>query len=125
MASGADTSARMISLAFNIAVMGMVLVQGIESFLRSVEKDPTTIPLHALAQSVASGRLSGLGADATFPGKTLSAALASGFGWVMTYGAVGAFFTAAASALVFAPPKASSAAPQPHRAPKAPGTPDP
>ena len=34
MASGIDTSARFISLALNIAVMGFILVEGIASFLR-------------------------------------------------------------------------------------------
>ena len=71
MASGADTSARMISLVFNIAVMGFVLVQGTMVHLRDTL------------------------------GVAESAALVSGFGWVMVYGAISVFLLAAVSFFIF------------------------
>lgn len=111
MASGADTSARMISLAFNIAVMGFVLVQGIMAHLRGALAAMDTAELRHIAEKIAAGDVTVLQKDAgvlvhvTAPQDTLNAALTSGFGWVMVYGASSVFLLAAISFFVFAPGK--------------------
>ena len=109
MASGADTSARMISLAFNIAVMGFVLVQGIMAYLRDRLGVSAGLELRYLAEKIASGdvsvaaQYSGLLAHLVHPLESLNAALIAGFAGVMSYGAAAAFILAALSYLVFAP----------------------
>lgn len=116
MASGADTSARMISLAFNIAVMGFILVEGIMAYLRNTLNVPRTVGLRLLAEKIAAGDVTVLENHAdTFklvaaPFEAISAALASGFGWVMIYAAASVFILALSSYLVFSPHKAA-----PHR----------
>ena len=113
MASGADTSARMISLAFNIAMMGFVLVQGVMANLRNVLQIPETAELRQLAEKIATGDMSAaqqssaLLADITAPQETINAALVEGFGWVMMYGAISVFVLALLSFCVFAPSKAT------------------
>ncbi|KVN32287.1 MFS transporter [Burkholderia pyrrocinia] len=119
MASGIDMSARMISLALNIAVMGFVLVAGIVSSLKAGEVGVSggagDAALRALAQEVAAGRTDGLHAFAPElaradpTGAALHAALVHGFGWVMTYGALGVAVLATASALAFAPARRGAA----------------
>ncbi|GHC53259.1 MFS transporter [Alcaligenes pakistanensis] len=107
MASGADTSARMISLAFNIAVMGFVLVQGIISSLRNGLGISADTELRYLAEKIASGDVSvvsqngALLANAVDPLEAVHTALIAGFGWVMVYGAVAAFALAVFSFAVF------------------------
>lgn len=116
MASGADTSARMISLAFNIAVMGFVLVQGIMSDLRARLGIAVDGELRHLAEKVASGDInilsqsSALLANAADPVEAVHAALIAGFGWVMVYGALTAFALAALSHLVFGSARMSAQA---------------
>ncbi|QTC00389.1 MFS transporter [Alcaligenes sp. SORT26] len=111
MASGADTSARMISLAFNIAVMGFVLVQGIMSDLRSRLGLSADSELRYLAEKVASGDVSAVSqssvllVQAADPVEAAHTALIAGFGWVMVYGALAAFTLAALSFMVFGPAK--------------------
>lgn len=100
MASGIDISARMISLAINIALMGFILVQGTLSSLRSqlpgvVDEEQ----LRSLAQSISAGNLSAAGQGA---------ALAHGFGWVMVYGAIAAWVLMAVSGWIFWQGKRSS-----------------
>lgn len=93
MASGIDISARMISLALNIALMGFILVEGTLSALRS--QMPGVVDdeqLRALAQSISAGNLSAAGQGA---------ALAHGFGWVMVYGAIAAWVLMAVSGWIF------------------------
>lgn len=109
MASGADTSARMISLAFNIAVMGLVLVEGIMACLGDVHGAARGAALRRYAEVIASGNVSvrnggaDLLAHVASPADAVHAALVSGFGWVMVYGAASAFVLAIASYLVFSP----------------------
>ena len=115
MASGIDLSARLISLAINIAVMGFVLVAGISSHLRDAfagTMDEERI--HALAEQVASGahvssgqRLTTLaGVDASV--ETIHSALVHGFGWVMLYGGVCIWLLAAASFVIFGAKRAAA-----------------
>ena len=60
MASGADTSARMISLAFNIAVMGFVLVEGVTAYLRNALGITEGAELRQLAEKIAAGDTAGI-----------------------------------------------------------------
>jgi hypothetical protein len=105
MASGIDTSARFISLAVNIAVMGFILLEGIFSFLR--EKLPLatdTTQLRSLAESLTAGASQAVeqGSNAlTVPTEMVKQALAHGFGWVMLYGGISVWLLALASLMVF------------------------
>ena len=108
MASGIDISARLISLAINIAVMGLILLEAIQwslpgSFAAAFNNEQ----LRALASTVATGNLGSL--QQAYPvlsiqdpsGTAVHAALVKGFGWVMLYGGVGAWILAAISFLIF------------------------
>jgi len=92
MASGIDMSARLISLAINIAVMGFLLQLGTISFLKKALFDiKGNIPINLLAEKITSGNISNLGQN--FPGINLSKvvineALHSGFNYVMLYGTI-------------------------------------
>lgn len=107
MASGADTSARMISLAFNIAVMGFILVEGIMAYLRNTLAVPDSAGLRLFAEKIAAGDMTLLEKGAAMlphvdaPGKAINAALVSGFGAVMLYGAASVFLLALSSYFVF------------------------
>ncbi|PKF50496.1 MFS transporter [Enterovibrio nigricans] len=88
MASGMDFSARMISLAVNIAIMGYVLTKSVEIALSDVIKE--SVPLFELSRIVneisAGNLLSG-----EYYGITSTAAhsaLISGFSWVVLYAAI-------------------------------------
>lgn len=116
MASGADTSARMVSLALNIAIMGLVLVEGIMIYLRDVLGVSNSVGLRLFAEKIAAGDLKvaethpGLLAQAEAPQALAQAALVAGFGWVMVYGAVSVFLLAASSWWVFSPGKTAQCA---------------
>lgn len=111
MASGIDISARLVSLAINIAVMGFVLVAGIAHHLRSALPGRLSeADLQALAERVASGGgMQSLGrsypvlAQADPSGSILHAALVEGFSWLMLYGGLGVWVLSAISFLIFAP----------------------
>lgn len=104
MASGIDMSARLITLAVNIALMGFLLLEGILSYLRSTMN--AGIEWHAVAAKIAAGNLLPGAADVS--GEIAHAALVHGFGWVMLYGGLGAWVLAAASFLTFGRAKASA-----------------
>lgn len=91
MASGIDMSARMISLAINIAVMGLILLWGVAAALQGVDGSEQL----QLAASIASGRLGTDDPDGA------RAALTQGFGWVFGYGGVSAWLFALGSFLTF------------------------
>jgi hypothetical protein len=98
MASGIDMSARMVSLAINIAVMGFILVSGVLAHLKEVLPDLDAAQLRLLAERIAAGNI------ASAPGLTASAvheALGRGFGWVMLYGAIGVWIMAGIGFLIF------------------------
>jgi hypothetical protein len=103
MASGIDMSARMISLALNIALMGFVLVGGIWLSLKdALGASGDTLHLGVLAQQIAAGNLT-IG-DGTAPGVSTAvahAALTQGFMWVMLYASVCIWGLAALSAAAF------------------------
>lgn len=90
MASGIDISARLITLSINIALMGSLLVAGIEAGLR--EMMPGVGDLGALAERIAGGgEISGVARQA----------LVDGFSGVLLYGALGVWVLALASGLLF------------------------
>ena len=109
MASGIDMSARMISLALNIALMGFVLVAGIETALQDGMTMPTdATALHELAQKIAAGGCSALPSIDASTSSTVTSrchiALTRGFGMVMLYGAISVWIAAAISLLLFRKP---------------------
>lgn len=113
MASGADMSTRMTSLAFNIALMGFILVEGIMTYLQGTVKVPDSTGLRLFAEKIAAGDATVLEQNAALlshvaaPGEAINAALVSGFGWVMAYGAGSAFLLALGSFLIFSSGKAA------------------
>jgi EmrB/QacA subfamily drug resistance transporter len=89
MASGIDMSARLISLALNIALMGFILTGGVLQHLKNaLGLSMGTLHLGSLAAQIAAGNIvipldgSGLTSE------TAHAALTQGFIWVMLYGAI-------------------------------------
>jgi EmrB/QacA subfamily drug resistance transporter len=113
MASGIDMSARMISLAVNIALMGLILLAGITAHVqRSLPGALDAATLRALAERIAAGDLAAGGAGQV--AGVARGALAQGFEWVMLYGGLGAWLLAGLSWLTFAPrarPRGAVAAP--------------
>jgi EmrB/QacA subfamily drug resistance transporter len=108
MASGADMSARMTSLAFNIAMMGLILVEGVIAGLGTALQG-RDLDLRALAEKLASGDTQALAGQEALPRELVQAALSTGFGWVMAYGAASVLLLALASLWVFAPGRAARA----------------
>ena len=100
MASGIDMSARMISLAINIPIMGFILVEGARSSLianLSLGIDPAS--LRVLAERIAAGTT---GAPMHhLPLLVLHQALTEGFGRVMLYGGISSLLLAVASFITF------------------------
>jgi hypothetical protein len=107
MASGIDISARLITLAINIAMMGFLLLQGVLVYLRRTFSASIDEPsLHAFAESIASGNLSiaaqrlpSLSAEQA--AAVAREALVNGFAYVLLYGGLGVWLLAALSALAF------------------------
>ncbi|WP_084508246.1 MFS transporter [Mesorhizobium sp. WSM3224] len=96
MASGIDMSARMISLAVNIAVMGFILASGVLSHLRAALPDLDGTRLYQFAEAISAGNpVPGL------PDNVVHDALANGFGWVMLYGGIGVWIMAAIGFAIF------------------------
>lgn len=110
MASGIDMSARMITLSLNIALMGVILVEGILSHLTtSFSKALEPEILRSIAEKIAVGNFSSLNQD--FPelatldssGKIVHDALAHGFDLVLLYGGFGVWILALMSYKLFNP----------------------
>ena len=108
MASGIDMSARLITLAINIALMGFILVEGILSYLqRALPGVADAAQLRLLAEKIAAGNFAGLAqavpelATADASGTVVHAALIHGFGAVMLYGGIGVWVLAALSFTAF------------------------
>ncbi|OLP54398.1 MFS transporter [Rhizobium rhizosphaerae] len=107
MASGMDMSARMISLAVNIALMGFILSSGVTAHLaQALPALPSDAVLRALADMISAGNLA---ASETLgvPIAVAREALAHGIGRVTLYGALCAWGLALASFVVFGRPPAS------------------
>lgn len=112
MASGIDMSARLITLAINIALMGFILVEGVLSYLKSsLPESLDSSRLRSLAERIAAGNFASL--QQGFPelssvdssGSIVHAALVHGFGLVMLYGGIGVWILGIASFVIFAPLK--------------------
>jgi MFS family permease len=108
MASGIDMSARMVSLAINIALMGLILVEGVRASLNAALPRGTDIAVvRQLAEKIAAGTpiASGQGVS----GAVVHAAFVDGLGWVLLYGGFGVWILAAISFLMFGPMKPACA----------------
>jgi len=106
MASGIDMSARLITLAVNIAVMGLLLVEGIAAALqRGAAGSVNPSQLRASAEAIAAGDAAALsgGALGGMSDLLVGQALGSGFGLVMLYGGIGAWILAGLSFALFRP----------------------
>jgi EmrB/QacA subfamily drug resistance transporter len=101
MASGMDMSARMISLAVNIAVMGFILLGGVSAvLLQALPEIPSETLLLTLADAVSAGNFAAA-AEQGVPVSLAREALAQGIGWVTLYGAVCAWSLSFLSFAVF------------------------
>ncbi|MFM0642685.1 MFS transporter [Paraburkholderia bryophila] len=107
MASGIDMSARMITLAINIALMGAILVGGILFELKA--RLPGTLDMASLgrvAEKIAAGNVDAIRtgipglAQIDPAGGIVHDALMQGFGWVMLYGGVGVAILAVLSFVI-------------------------
>jgi hypothetical protein len=100
MASGIDMSARMIALAVNIALMGLILVEGVRASLEAALPSGTSVELlRSLAEGVAAG--TALAPEYNLGGAVVQEALTQGFGWVLLYGGISVWILAGISLLVF------------------------
>jgi len=94
MASGIDISARLITLAVNIALMGSLLVAGIAASLKKVM--PAAGELSSFAERIAGGSVvEGLQTA------QIGQALTDGFAVILIYGAAGVWILALMSYLLF------------------------
>ncbi len=102
MASGIDMSARMISLAINIPIMGFILVEGVQASLwANLPSGADVHEVQSLAEKIAAGTA---GASAQGISEELvHRALADGFGLVMLYAGISVWFLAAISFMIFGP----------------------
>ncbi|WP_342612401.1 MFS transporter [Burkholderia ambifaria] len=98
MASGMEFSARMISLAINIAIMGFVLVNGVSVGLAGAL--PAGTDIRHLVDAVSAGSFAAADAGG-IPIVTARAALILGFGWVTLYGTLAPLVLGFAAAIVF------------------------
>ena len=121
MASGIDMSARLITLAINIAAMGFVLREGILAHLRgALAASVEPARLQSAAEKIAAGDVVSLAQNLPelslldTPGAVVHAALVNGFGWVMLYGGLGVWVLAALSFAIFG--RSANVAPQECRA---------
>lgn len=104
MASGIDMSARMVSLAINIALMGFILVEGVQASLRGALPGGTEVALlRPLAERIAAGAV--ISPEQNVSDAIIHAALVDGFGWVLLYGGIGVCVLAAISFLIFSSAK--------------------
>jgi len=101
MASGIDTSARLITLAINIAVMGFILINGIFQNIKNVLPGHTNIAeLHSLAERIISGN-NPLVNKIGIPANQIKIVLADAFGSVLLFGGVGVWVLALCSFILF------------------------
>jgi Major Facilitator Superfamily len=98
MASGIDMSARMVSLAVNIAMMGFILGSGVLAHLKEALSGIGAVPLRLLAERIAAGNAL---AVPELTNSVVHQALANGFGWVLLYGGIGVWIMAGLSFAVF------------------------
>ena len=98
MASGIDMSARLVSLAVNIAVMGFILANGVLAYLKSALPNLGGVQLRLLAERIAAGNTV---SAPLLNDSVVHEALQNGFGWVMLYGGIGVWIMAGIGFFVF------------------------
>jgi EmrB/QacA subfamily drug resistance transporter len=106
MASGIDMSARLITLAVNIALTGIFLVEGTAAALqRAAPKGAGLAQLRVAAEAIAAGNAEALAAGqaavGNLPEALVQHGLISGFGLVMIYGGAAAWGLAILSFALF------------------------
>ncbi len=99
MASGIDMSARLITLAINIALMGLILIEEIPA---SPDKHGSGSGGRAAVASVAAAIAAGTASATDISSAVIHGALVHGFGLVMLYGGLGVWVLAIASFVVSA-----------------------
>lgn len=115
MATGIDMSARLITLAVNIAMMGFLLVEGISAYLKqALSERLSAAQLNSLAETIAGGETKSAAyqtyALSTSQSDIFHAAFLHGFRLVMLYGGVGVSILAIASLVTFHKPTNSALA---------------
>jgi EmrB/QacA subfamily drug resistance transporter len=110
MASGIDMSARLITLAINIALMGFLLSKGVFNHLEIAFAGAfDNFQLHSAAEKIAAGNFTGLlekipGIRALDPyGDITHDALAGGFQLLTLFSGIGVIFLALVSFFIFRP----------------------
>jgi len=106
MASGIDMSARLITLAVNIALMGIFLIEGIAAALeRAAPKGVEFGQLRVAAEAIAAGNFETLATGQAIinklPEALVQRGLIAGFGLVMVYGGAAALILAMLSHILF------------------------
>jgi len=104
MASGIDMSARLITLAINIAMMGFILLEGIAVYLKRALGTSIDAPTqHVFAEKIASGNLDEVlrSLPNTHADVVVRQALMSGFSLIMLYGGIGVWLLASISFMAF------------------------
>jgi hypothetical protein len=101
MASGIDTSARLITLAINIAAMGFILINGVFHHIKNILPGyPDVNELHSLAERMISGNNT-LVNKISISANQIKIVLANAFGNVLLYGGLGVWILALCSFLLF------------------------
>jgi hypothetical protein len=110
MASGIDMSARLITLAINIALMGFLLSKGVYIHLNSAFAETLdNVQLHSAAEKIAAGNFIGLLekipriATLDPAGDITHNALAVGFQLLTLFSGIGVTFLALVSFFIFKP----------------------
>lgn len=111
MASGIDMSARLITLAINIALMGLLLSKGVLIHLKAAFGSFDPLQLSALAEKIAAGNFGSL--RSTFPAlaaldptdNITHGALAHGFELLTLFSGIGVSILALISYIIFRPVK--------------------
>jgi len=101
MASGMDMSARMISLAINIALMGVILLSGVSAYIiQNFPQITSDTSLNILSEAISAGNLT---AAHTYqvPAVIAQLALAHGISWITLYAAFSAAIMSALSFVIF------------------------
>lgn len=101
MASGMEFSARMISLAVNIAVMGLVLMTAVSKEIYRLLSDKATPEnMRYVADGVAAGNIS-VAESMGISAASAREALTHGIGWVMAYGGTAACILGVLAVITF------------------------
>lgn len=107
MASGMEFSARMISLALNIAIMGYILVKGVSTgLIEALPKKLELLDISVVADAIAAGNFLGYETDG-LPVDIARDQFIQGFEWLLLYGATATLLLGLMATLVFEKKKKS------------------